>query len=97
MSTGDLFNNIEKLRTELRVVKFNDLLDIEGLSKGHFATYKPILIYVLFKYSKLVANCFNDLIGELDSRKDLKFLEGIYKFLRITFVYRPVLTSMQFT
>jgi centrosomal protein CEP44 len=96
MSTGDLYNNIERLRAELRQIRYNELLDIEGLANGHFVTYRPILLFTIFKFSKLIASMLDEYRITVDEAKDFKLVEGVYRFLRLAFVYRPVLSVAQF-
>ena len=60
MSTGDLFNNIERLRNELRGIRYNLVLDIEAMTHGELKGFYPILKYLIIQYSKLLFDYFCD-------------------------------------
>jgi Centrosomal spindle body, CEP44 len=96
MSLGDLHNNREKLRAELRVIKYNDPIDIKGLSEGEATSILPIIHYCLLSYSKVFAEYIVDQGFDIMTKNDFNFLESVFKLLRQKFNYRPVLKIGQF-
>ena len=96
MSLGDLHNNREKLRAELRAIKYNDPIDIKGLSEGEATSILPIIHYCLLSYSKVFAEYIAEQGFDLMTKNDFNFLETVFKLLRQKFNYRPVLKIGQF-
>jgi len=96
-ATGDLPGNVEKLKLELGKIKFpakrfNEKLIREGDPAGLL----PILHYSLLNFSKPLAQKVVQEGYELNGKTDLRFLEAVWKLLRIMLGYRPSLTVSQF-
>ena len=53
--TGDLNKNLEKLKIELKQIKYPDLLDVDAASNGDPRVYLPILHYSFLVYSNFIA------------------------------------------
>eukprot|EP00698_Gefionella_okellyi_P024558 TRINITY_DN8701_c0_g1_i1.p1 TRINITY_DN8701_c0_g1~~TRINITY_DN8701_c0_g1_i1.p1 ORF type:complete len:234 (-),score=35.11 TRINITY_DN8701_c0_g1_i1:110-811(-) len=96
MSTGDINNNIEKLRSELASLKYASPLDISSLKAGDPAALLPVLHFALYGFSRLLAKFLNENNFDLYAKSDARFLDGVYKLLITEFNYRPTLTAQQF-
>jgi len=96
MSVGDLKNNLEKLRSDLRVIKYPDPVDIKGLTEGNPIASLPIIHYVMLSFSKSVAEFIIDQGYDLLVKSDHAFIDTVYKLLRQKFGYRPALSMGQF-
>lgn len=96
MSLGDLHNNREKLRSELRIIKYSEPIDIKSLNEGEASSTLPIIHFCLLSYSKVFAEYIVDQGFDLMSSNDYNFLESVFKLLRQKFNYRPVLKIGQF-
>lgn len=96
MATGDLKNNLGVLKTELRHVQYTQPLDVAKLSVGDPVAILPLLHYILLDFSPFVARFLAQRGYDLYGKKDVRFLETIYRILRDEFQHRPVLTKAQF-
>ncbi|XP_064608935.1 uncharacterized protein LOC135473068 isoform X2 [Liolophura sinensis] len=96
MATGDMTNNLRNLQKALKLVKYEDTVDISGLSKGIPNHFLPIYHYAFTMFSAVVAEKIADMDVELFGKSDLKFMEGVYKVLRDLFGYKPPITRDQF-
>ena len=94
--SGDLNKNIEKLKNELRLIKFSDNIDIDLLKDGNPMVFLPILHYVFLSYSKHIAQLLLDNEYELFSKSDRDFIEKIFKALINLFNFKPNITIKQF-
>lgn len=93
---GDLNKNMERLKNELRWIKFSDKIDMELLKSGNPMTFLQILHYVFLSYSKNIAQLLVDNNCEIFSKSDKDFIEKIFKALPIIFNYQPSITTKQF-
>ena len=73
MSLGDLHNNREKLRAELRAIKYSDPIDLKGLSEGEASSVLPIIHYCLLSYSKVFAEYIVEQGFDLMTKNDFSF------------------------
>ncbi|CAG9314018.1 unnamed protein product [Blepharisma stoltei] len=96
MSVGDLSNNREKLRNELKAIRYSEPINLKGLTEGHPSTSLPIIHFCLLGYSRLVSEYFTEQGFDLYMKNDYSFMETVFKILRQMFNYRPVLTIGQF-
>eukprot|EP00743_Colponemidia_sp_Colp-15_P007729 GILK01008369.1.p1 GENE.GILK01008369.1~~GILK01008369.1.p1 ORF type:complete len:583 (+),score=127.39 GILK01008369.1:33-1751(+) len=96
MATGDIGNNIEKLRVELRQIRYPGEVDSTGLAEGRPTAILPILHWIWLGFSRFVARSVNEKGYELYTKSDTRFLEGVYKLLRTEYHYNPSLTTAQF-
>ncbi len=94
MSTGDLSNNIEKLKAELKSISY----DFDGWSveDGAPGGLLPILQFALLDFSRLVARFLSANGYKLYPKNDRRFVEGVFRVMRDEFSYRPSLTVDQF-
>jgi hypothetical protein len=90
---GDLKNNIEKLKTELRSIKYTHLVDQEQAFEGIPIVFLPIMHYVLLVYSLPVSNFITEKGFELYAKSDYRFMESVYKLLVNSFNYKPSITK----
>ncbi|XP_054635260.1 centrosomal protein of 44 kDa isoform X2 [Dunckerocampus dactyliophorus] len=95
-SSGDVQVSLRKLETLLRVVKYPGHVDYSGLSKGEPSAFLPILSFVLTTFSSPFAEQLVIDGLELTSKTDLRFIDTLYKILRDTFHYKPILSKQQF-
>eukprot|EP00959_Pyramimonas_sp_CCMP1952_P422416 8848745-Pyramimonas_sp.AAC.1 len=96
MATGDVHGNLDRLRTELRYIRYPLELDVTGAREGNPAVLLPVLHYVILGFSKHVARFIADKGYELMAKADLRFVEGISKMLLNEFNYRAKLSPHQF-
>jgi len=96
MTTGDLKNNLRKLQSELRAVKYSVDVDFESLGNGATSAFLPIYHYIFVDYSRSVAEKIATMQIELCGKTDLRFVEAMYKVLREMFAYKPPVTKEQF-
>ncbi|KAL4223091.1 Centrosomal protein of 44 kDa [Mactra antiquata] len=96
MATGDIANNMKKLRTKLKAIKYTDDLDVKGLAEGLPTAYLPIYHYVFTVFSPSVTKIILDKGIELYGKSDARFMEAVYKILRDVFAYKPSITKQQF-
>jgi centrosomal protein CEP44 len=87
--TGDLQNNVEKLRQELLHCKYSGPIDLRTLKKGSPGDLLPLVHFALLGYSKWVHDALIAAGYELFAKTDIRFLETVYKLLRSEFDYQP--------
>ena len=88
-TTGDLANNIDKLRRELLQCKYPGPLDTRAWKKGNPADLLPLMHYALLGYSKWVHDYLVEKGYDLFSKTDIRFVETIQKIMREEFDYQP--------
>jgi len=97
MATGDLRNNVEKLRQELRGTCVDEsAVEWAGVAEGNPVALLPILHKVLLDDSHLVARYLANRGYQLFPTNDRKFLEGVFRIARSEFSYKMHLTLDQF-
>ncbi|OMJ96102.1 hypothetical protein SteCoe_275 [Stentor coeruleus] len=96
MSIGDINNHREKLRAELRAIKYTDPIDLKSLTEGEASSMLPIIHYLLLSYSKVFAEYIIDQGFGIMSKNDFSFMESVFKLMRHKFNYQPVLKIGQF-
>jgi len=97
MATGDLDNNLERLRSEMGKAKFPARqLDGERARAGDPGAFLPLLHHVLLNYSKPFAKLTVQGGYELTGKTDLRFVEAVLKLLREEFNYKASLSVNQF-
>lgn len=96
MATGDLKNNITKLESDLKSVKFPQALPIYSVSNGDPASFLPLLHHVLLDFSPLLLKYFANRSYDFYGKKDSRFIETVYSALRDEFSYKPKITKEQF-
>ncbi|TPX50899.1 hypothetical protein SeLEV6574_g00625 [Synchytrium endobioticum] len=94
--TGDITNNLIKVQTELRHIKYIKPLDAYGLRKGQPEAFLPLLHYILLDFSSRLAARLAASGYELYAPKDAKFVKSVYRLLRDHFNYLPKLSKDQF-
>jgi hypothetical protein len=94
--TGDLLKNIEKLKIELKQIKYPEKIDIDSLTEGNPLIFLPILHFSLLSYSKYVAEFLLENKYELFSKSDKDFVNKIFKAMIELFNYKPTLNPRQF-
>lgn len=94
--SGDLNKNIERLKNELRLIKFSEKIDMELLKDGNPMIFLPILHYVFLAYSKNIAQLLLQNNYELFSKSDKEFIEKIFKATSNLFGFKPNITTKQF-
>jgi centrosomal protein CEP44 len=94
---GDLAANVEKLKAQLRHVRYPlHQLDSPGLMAGRPTAVLPVLHYTFLGFSALFAKFLSEKGYELHAKSDLRFLESAYRVLREHLSYSPALTTSQF-
>ncbi|ORX52957.1 hypothetical protein BCR36DRAFT_369215 [Piromyces finnis] len=96
MSTGDLRNNLYKLQSKLKKIEFPGYLNCISLGKGDPESFLPLFHYILLDAFPLLADYFASKGYNLYGKKDVRFVECVYKLLRDEFTYKPAITREQF-
>ncbi|XP_002733548.1 uncharacterized protein LOC100366350 [Saccoglossus kowalevskii] len=101
MATGDIKNNLRKLRRQLREMKYcpqsddpQQIFD-EGITEGRLTSFLPLWHFAFLKYSLPVAEFISSKNFELFGKSDLRFVEIAFRVLRDLFSYKPKLTKDQ--
>ena len=96
MSTGDIKNNLRKLKYELKQVGYIAEMDIENMNLGIPTSFLPILHYIVSDYSCELSSFFSYKGYDFCGKTDLRFIEVLYKLLIQEFNMKPMLTKQQF-
>ena len=96
MATGDLKNNLRKLKTELRLIKYDKPVSWDQISVGLTEPLLPVLHYLFADYSCELTSYIAFKGYEMFGKSDLRFVEVIYKILINEFSTKPMLTKQQF-
>ena len=96
MATGDLKNNLRKLKTELRFIKYNEEIPWQQINIGLTEPLLPILHYVFGDYSCEFTSYLGAKGYDFFCKSDLRFIEIVYKILISEFNSKPMLTKQQF-
>lgn len=96
MSTGDIKNNLRKLKNELKKAHYAEVLDLENMVVGVTTAWLPVLHYLFAEYSVELTSYFSSKGYEFYGKSDLRFLEVVYKILIQEFGVKPMLTKEQF-
>ena len=96
MSTGDIKNNLRKLKYELKQVGYIAEMDIENMNLGIPTSFLPILHYIVSDYSCELSSFFSYKGYDSCGKTDLRFIEVLYKLLIQEFNMKPMLTKQQF-
>ncbi|KAJ1486863.1 Centrosomal CEP44 domain-containing protein [Baffinella frigidus] len=79
--TGDLQNNIDRLRAELQQAKYPGPIEARAWRRGNAADLLPLVHFALLGYSKLVHDMILAQGYDLFAKTDMRFLEAVYKVL----------------
>lgn len=94
---GDIRANFEKLKIELRQIKYITPLEQGQLFDGIPLAYLPIIHHTLLIYSPMIAKFISEKGFELQAKSDFRFIENTYKILLSHFGgYKPQITINQF-
>ena len=94
---GNISANFERLKSELRQIKYINPLEQGQLFDGIPLAYLPIIHHTLLVYSPLVAKHISENGFELQAKSDYRFIENTYKLLLNHFnAYKPQITIQQF-
>ena len=96
IGSGDIQNQTEKLKKLLARVNFPDKITFQSLVNNNPFVFLTILHHSVIDYNQ---NFYRQLLTkdyELLSKKDLRFVEVIYKILLKEFGYKPPITPGQF-
>lgn len=94
--TGDLKNNVDKLRQELLQSKYAGPIDVRIWRNGNPSDLLPLIHFALLGYSANVRDSLVSKGYDLFAKTDIRFLEAAYKLLRQEFGYLPLLRVEQF-
>ena len=97
-TVGDLNNSLEKLKAELRGMRYPSVqsMTLEAFQEGLPPAFLPIVHYCLLEYSSSVATFIADSGFDLYAKNDFRFIESAYKLLVNQFSYKPSITVQQF-
>ena len=96
MSVGDLANNLKKLGTDLRTIKYPGDFDTSEAAKGEPAVFLPVIHHILLGNSELLQRHLAESGIDLYVKSDRQFIGAVYKLLILVFRYKPVLSQAQF-
>jgi centrosomal protein CEP44 len=94
--SGDLTKNIDKLKSELKLIKYPEKVLDSMLLEGNPIAYLPILHYCFLSYSPHIAQYLLDNDYELFSKNDKEFFDKIYNATIYLFNFKPTLSATQF-
>ena len=105
---GDIKNNYERLKQELKLVKYTKLQELEkiipGSNESQFdilmqgipLAFLPLVHHCFLVYSQNVADFIKDKGFDLYAKSDYRFMESAYKLLVDSFGYKPAISIDQF-
>jgi len=96
MATGDIKNNLRKLKKELKLIQYNQDVDIENMVIGITNAFLPILHYLVVDYSCELSLYLSSNQYDFFGKTDLRFIEVLYKVLMKEFSMKAMLTKQQF-
>ncbi|XP_066917581.1 centrosomal protein of 44 kDa-like [Clytia hemisphaerica] len=96
MTTGDVKNNLRKLKTELRLIKYKEEIPWQQINVGLTEPLLPILHYVFGDYSCEFTSYLGAKGYDFFCKSDLRFIEIVFKILVTEFNLKPMLTKQQF-
>jgi len=96
MATGDIQNNLRKLKGQLKLIGYPHEPNYERLSQGYADAFLAIYHYLMVDYSASLAQHVADMGLEFYAKTDMRFMQAMYKALREVFSYKPPLTKEQF-
>lgn len=73
-ATGDINNNFEKLKSELKAIKYTNLIKQEEAFEGYPFVFLPIFHHTLLVYSPSVASFIVEKGFDLFAKNDNKFI-----------------------
>jgi hypothetical protein len=94
--TGDILKNIERLRSELKSIKYPEQIDQECLKEGNPLFFLPILHYTVLSFSKYFAQYLLENDYELFSKSDKDFIAKLFLAMIHLFNFKPSLNPRQF-
>ena len=101
---GDIRNNYEKLKQELRHVRYPQLAELEVVSpqnqvsqqalmfEGVPLAFLPLIHHSLLVYSTQIADFVRESKFDLFAKSDYRFIESVYKLLVDQFNYKPAIS-----
>ncbi|OWF54788.1 uncharacterized protein LOC110440478 isoform X2 [Mizuhopecten yessoensis] len=96
MPTGDLTNNLRKLQKEIKLIKYNEDINLAEMSLGKPTVFLPLYHFAFTSYNHALAELISASDAELFGKTDFRFIEAVYKILRDLFSYKPLITKEQF-
>eukprot|EP00347_Sterkiella_histriomuscorum_P001318 403372494 len=96
ITLGDIQNNLAKLKSELKSIKYPHQIIDEDVQIGLPTVYLPIMHYALLVYSPVVGQFITEKGFELFAKNDFRFMESVYKLLLNQFNYKPSIQINQF-
>jgi hypothetical protein len=96
MSTGDLHNNFERLRSEAKSTRYPHTLSFEKISTGEAKFLLPLLDHALVHYSRPVSEAALRAGCELMTASDARFVDLAFKACRLVLGCTPLLKPDQF-
>ncbi|GLD92029.1 hypothetical protein PINS_up000562 [Pythium insidiosum] len=96
MGTGDLKNNIERLRKLLKALRYPHIHALSSATELTVAELLRVLHFALLDFSRPIASDLVDKGYDLYGKTDSRFIEQAFRVLREEFHYFPALTTTQF-
>ena len=94
--TGDLDGNLNRVKRELRRIRFPVDFDAGAAREGDPMALLPALHYALLGFSRHVTSSLIDAGHDLQAKSDARFVENAWRALREAFGYNPALSPSQF-
>ena len=94
--TGDLDGNLNRVKRELRRIRFPVDFDGGAARQGSPMALLPALHYAMLGFSRHVTSSLSEAGHDLRAKSDARFVENAWRALREAFGYNPALTPQQF-
>ena len=94
--TGDLDGNLNRVKRELRRIRFPVDFDAGAARQGSPMALLPALHYAMLGFSRHVTSSLVEAGHDLRAKSDARFVENAWRALREAFGYNPALTVSQF-
>ena len=94
--TGDLDGNLNRVKRELRRIRFPVDFDGGAARQGSPMALLPALHYAMLGFSRHVTSSLSEAGHDLRAKSDARFVENAWRALREEFGYNPALTPQQF-
>jgi hypothetical protein len=94
MSSLAIDGPLNNFRRGLKLCKYNAAIDYQRV--GSPQQLLPVLHYILLDYSPHLSSYFLDKFPAIAYATDEKFIETVFKIMRVEFQYLPVLKPNQF-
>lgn len=93
---SSLKNNFYKLQQELKKINYQNPIDAFTLGQGDPSAFLPLISHLFLNYSQNLTTHLSNLGYDMFAKKDVGFMNQIYKICRDCLLYQPQLKKNQF-